>query len=184
MKVKRRLIVVMSVLSIIVCFAVLKLAGATEPDKGTKVAKAAQTQGEEINWQVISSGGDIEGTSPNFILSGTAGQTAVGGGNSTNYGLGHGFWQVSGGPSECDCIPGDANGDGQVNVGDAVYLIAYVFKGGPPPTPYPICSGDANCDCQCNVGDAVYIISYVFKSGPAPCDCLTWLSICGPPLRK
>jgi hypothetical protein len=84
----------------------------------------------------------------------------------------------------CDCIPGDANGDGSVNVGDAVYLIAYVFSGGPPPTPYPICSGDANCDCSVNVGDAVYIIAYVFTGGPPPCDCQTWLSICGPPLRK
>jgi len=28
---------------------------------------------------------------------------------------------------------GDANGDEQVNVGDAVFLINYVFKGGPPP---------------------------------------------------
>jgi len=28
---------------------------------------------------------------------------------------------------------GDANGDGKVNVGDAVYLINYVFKGGLPP---------------------------------------------------
>jgi hypothetical protein len=79
----------------------------------------------------------------------------------------------------CQCIPGDANNDCQVNVGDAVYLISYVFKGGPPPTPYGICSGDANCDCQVNVGDAVYIISYVFKGGPGPCDCETWISYCG-----
>jgi hypothetical protein len=94
---------------------------------------------------------------------------------------------------ECDCIPGDANGDGAVNVGDAVYVIAYVFKGGPPPTPYAICSGDANCDCSVNVGDAVYIIAYVFKGGPPPCECtgplppywnLGWLELCGPPLRK
>jgi hypothetical protein len=84
----------------------------------------------------------------------------------------------------CDCIPGDANGDGSVNVGDAVYIIAYVFKGGPPPVPYPICSGDANCDCTVNVGDAVYVISYVFKGGPPPCSCQTWLMLCGPPLRK
>jgi hypothetical protein len=28
---------------------------------------------------------------------------------------------------------GDANGDGTVNVADAVYLINYIFKGGPPP---------------------------------------------------
>ena len=77
-------------------------------------------------------------------------------------------FEIYGGASICDCIPGDANGDGSVNVGDAVYLIAYVFKGGPPPTPYPICSGDANCDCTVNVGDAVYVINYVFKSGPPP----------------
>ncbi len=84
----------------------------------------------------------------------------------------------------CTDLPGDANDDGNVNVGDAVYLINYVFKAGPPPTPYPICSGDANCDCDCNVGDAVYVITYVFKGGPSPCDCVTWLSNCGPPLRK
>jgi hypothetical protein len=85
---------------------------------------------------------------------------------------------------ECDCRPGDANGDGTVNIGDAVYMISYVFRGGPPPTPYPLCSGDANCDCQLNIGDAVYIISYVFKGGPPPCTCEEWLVICGPPLRK
>jgi hypothetical protein len=85
---------------------------------------------------------------------------------------------------ECDCIPGDANNDGEVNIGDAVYIIAYVFKGGPPPAPYLLCSGDANCDCELNIGDAVYIIAYVFKGGPPPCDCVTWLSLCGPPLRK
>jgi len=88
------------------------------------------------------------------------------------------------GETPCDCIPGDANNDGTVNVADAVYLIAFVFKGGAPPSPYRICSGDANCDCSCNVGDAVYVISYVFKGGAPPCDCQTWLSLCGPPLRK
>ncbi|MEE9442895.1 MAG: C10 family peptidase [candidate division Zixibacteria bacterium] len=66
---------------------------------------------------------------------------------------------------------GDANGDQSVNVGDAVYIISYVFKGGPEPLPVKI-AGDANCDGDCNVGDAVYIINYAFKSGPAPCtDC-------------
>jgi hypothetical protein len=85
---------------------------------------------------------------------------------------------------ECDCLPGDANNDGVWNIGDATYIINYVFKGGPPPIPYRICSGDANCDCVVNIADAVYMINYIFKGGPAPCDCLTWLSICGPPLRK
>jgi hypothetical protein len=28
---------------------------------------------------------------------------------------------------------GDANGDCTVNISDTVYLVAYLFKGGPPP---------------------------------------------------
>ena len=67
----------------------------------------------------------------------------------------------------CDYTSGDANGDGQANVGDAVYIINYVFKGGAAPNPE--CRGDANCDGDCNVGDAVYLINYVFKGGAAPC---------------
>lgn len=61
---------------------------------------------------------------------------------------------------------GDANGNGQVEVGDAVFLINYVFKYGPPPAPYE--SGDANCDGTVNVGDPVFIINYVFRGGPPP----------------
>jgi len=63
-------------------------------------------------------------------------------------------------------ICGDANDDGEVNVGDAVYLINFVFNGGPEPTPF--CSGDANGDGEVNIGDSVYLINYVFKGGPAP----------------
>jgi hypothetical protein len=84
----------------------------------------------------------------------------------------------------CDCRPGDANNDGSKNVGDAVYLIAYVFKGGAAPTPYPKCSGDANADCSANVGDAVYMIAYVFKGGAPPATCDPWVTNCGLPLRK
>ncbi len=62
---------------------------------------------------------------------------------------------------------GDANGDNQLNVGDAVFLINYIFKGGPAPN--PVEAGDANCDGQVNVGDAVYLIAYVFSGGSEPC---------------
>jgi hypothetical protein len=65
-------------------------------------------------------------------------------------------------------VCGDANGDGKVNVSDAVYIINYVFIGGDPPN--PIESGDANCDGSPNVSDAVYIINFVFIGGNAPCD--------------
>jgi hypothetical protein len=69
-----------------------------------------------------------------------------------------------------ETLCGDASGDGEINVGDAVFIIYYVFKGGPPPS--PVEAGDANCDGDCNVGDAVYLINHVFKGGAEPCaDC-------------
>jgi hypothetical protein len=65
-------------------------------------------------------------------------------------------------------ICGDANTDGDVNIGDAVFIIRWVFSGGP--WPYPYQAGDVNADGHPDVGDAVYIIAYVFKGGPDP-DC-------------
>jgi len=62
--------------------------------------------------------------------------------------------------------PGNANCMGGVDIGDAVYLINYIFKGGARP---PVLNwGDANHDCAINVGDAVYIVNYIFRSGSAP----------------
>jgi hypothetical protein len=63
-------------------------------------------------------------------------------------------------------VAGDANCDGQANVGDAVYLINYVFKGGAAPLPY--LAGDASGDGTTNVADAVYMINFIFKGGPPP----------------
>jgi subtilisin family serine protease len=61
---------------------------------------------------------------------------------------------------------GDANNDGTINVADAVFLINYIFKGGPAPDSEYL--GDANGDGTINVGDAVYLIQYIFGSGPPP----------------
>jgi len=66
-------------------------------------------------------------------------------------------------------LPGDANGNGYVNLGDAVYLVNYIFKGGP--APWPPESGDANCDGASNIGDAVTLVDYIFRNGPAPVRC-------------
>ena len=63
-------------------------------------------------------------------------------------------------------LRGDANGDGIINVGDIVYLVSYLYKGGPPPD--PIWVGDCNCDDIVNVGDVVFLVSYLYKGGPEP----------------
>jgi hypothetical protein len=138
--------------------------------------------GEEINWQVISSGG-TKGTSANYILNGTAGQTAAGPGSSTNYNLSSGFWQVFEGAVVCDCEPGNCDGLGALNMLDILYLIAYLYKSGPAPTPYTLCSGDPDESCTSNMLDILYLIAYLYKGGPMPSTCEDWLSTCGPPLR-
>lgn len=68
--------------------------------------------------------------------------------------------------SDVSYVCGDANGDGTVNVGDAVYLTAFVFNNGPPPE--PMGAGDANADGTVNVGDIVYLNTYIFNNGPEP----------------
>lgn len=66
----------------------------------------------------------------------------------------------------CDIVYGDANGDWSVNIGDAVFLINYVFGQGQPPASED--AADSNCDQSVDIGDAVYLINYVFRGGPAP----------------
>jgi hypothetical protein len=66
------------------------------------------------------------------------------------------------------CLLGDVNTDGQINSADVVYLINYLFIGGPPPT--PLVAGDVNCDGKINVVDVVYLINYLFIGGPPPCE--------------
>lgn len=64
-------------------------------------------------------------------------------------------------------VCGDANYDFTIDIGDAVYLISYIFNNGDSP-PHPDC-GDANCDGDTNLGDAVYLVNYIFNGGDAPC---------------
>jgi hypothetical protein len=60
-----------------------------------------------------------------------------------------------------DSLPaGDANGDGSANVSDAVYIINYIFTGGPEPVNFS--AADVINDCAINISDAVRIIGYVF----------------------
>jgi serine protease AprX len=65
-------------------------------------------------------------------------------------------------------LTGDVTADGKINVSDVVYLINYLFIGGP--TPDPLFLGDVNCDSQVNVSDVVYLIGYLFQAGPQPCS--------------
>jgi parallel beta-helix repeat protein len=63
-------------------------------------------------------------------------------------------------------VLGDANGDGTIDIGDVVYLINYLYKGGSAPDPLP--AGDTNSDGVVDLGDVVYLINYLYKGGPPP----------------
>ncbi|KPJ65928.1 hypothetical protein AMJ44_09240 [candidate division WOR-1 bacterium DG_54_3] len=64
-------------------------------------------------------------------------------------------------------ICGDVNEDGTINSADIVFLINYLFKGGPPPS-WPLNRADCNGDGVVNSADVVCMIDYLFKGGPDP----------------
>lgn len=64
-------------------------------------------------------------------------------------------------------ICGDADCNEIVNISDAVYLIEYIFGGGPAPDPLE--SGEVDCNALVNISDAVYLVQYIFGGGPEPC---------------
>lgn len=68
-------------------------------------------------------------------------------------------------PSCCD-VPGDADNDGIVSIGDAVFLIDRIFRGGPP----AVCCAEADADASGGqgIGDLTYIIAYIFSGQPPP----------------
>jgi hypothetical protein len=68
----------------------------------------------------------------------------------------------------CEHLCGDADGSGEVDIDDVVYLINYIFTSGPPPD--PIESGDADCSGGIDIDDVVWLIAYIFSGGNAPCD--------------
>lgn len=63
---------------------------------------------------------------------------------------------------------GDTNRDGVIDLADAIYILNYLFKGGPAPNPLEV--GDCNCDQVVDLGDAIYLLNYLFKGGPPPCS--------------
>ncbi len=119
----------------------------------------------ETEWTRTYGGGGSEyGRSVKVMGQGTysiAGYTnSFGAGNNDFYLL-----KVGTAPSY---IAGDADGSGTVDIDDVVFLIAYIFSGGPEPVPYA--AGDADCSGAVDIDDVVYLIAYIFSGGPEPGD--------------
>jgi hypothetical protein len=63
-------------------------------------------------------------------------------------------------------VPGDQDGDGQINAVDLALLIDYVFFGGSAPT--PVETGDLNQDCLSDAADLAILIDVVYFGAPPP----------------
>ena len=65
-----------------------------------------------------------------------------------------------------DYICGDINNNRILNLLDITYLIAYLYRDGPPPIPPE--SADVNSSGSTNILDITYLIAYLYKGGPEP----------------
>lgn len=64
-------------------------------------------------------------------------------------------------------IRGDANGDGECDLADAIFLLAYIFAGGAPPHPC-IDAGDVNDSGEVDVADPIALLAFLFAGGAPP----------------
>jgi len=62
-----------------------------------------------------------------------------------------------------DFLPGNADGEGTVDIDDVVFLIQYIFGGGAAPD--PVRAGDANASGDVDIDDAVHLLNYIFVGG-------------------
>jgi hypothetical protein len=69
-------------------------------------------------------------------------------------------------------LPGDVNYDSNIDLGDAIYLLNYLYKGMDPPAFFEL--GDVNGDCTTDIADAVFLVNYLFREGAQPDDCCTF----------
>lgn len=86
---------------------------------------------------------------------------------------------VAANTGSCCLLRGDINHDGVgPDIADLVYMVNYMFNGGPlPPCEDPVGSSyfpecDVNADGAApDIADLVYLVNYMFNGGPAPVPC-------------
>ena len=71
-------------------------------------------------------------------------------------------------------VCGDINDDGgDPDISDLVYLVDYMFQGGPPPPLMWAADVDGSGGAFPDIADLVYLVDFMFLGGPAP-NCITY----------
>ena len=86
-----------------------------------------------------------------------------------------GRYAVGDGPIHADFnyVPGDLDGDFGVDIADLVYMVDFMFTGGPPAR-YPEWRANVTGDFSLDISDLVHLVDYEFTGGPPPCMGPTW----------
>jgi hypothetical protein len=63
-------------------------------------------------------------------------------------------------------LRGRINGDGDLDISDAIALLGFLFLGGDAPD--PIEAGDANDDNAVDIADPIFLLTFLFGSGSTP----------------
>ena len=63
---------------------------------------------------------------------------------------------------------GDSNADGGVNITDGIYVLNFLFLGGPKPP----CNeaADSDDDGIVSITDGIYLLNFLFLGGPSPVE--------------
>jgi hypothetical protein len=122
---------------------------------------AGSRQGYKMVTDVLDGfGGESESDNYRIPVNSGGQPSAIGLSESDNYVVEAGYIYAS------FVMHGDANSDGLIAAGDIVYLLNYLYRGGPAPCPLE--AGDANCSGAVEAGDIVYLLNYLYRGGDPP----------------
>ncbi len=82
-------------------------------------------------------------------------------------------WSRSFAAFTTEFICGDINGDGGelIDISDLVYLVEYMFNGGPEPPNLSAADVNGSHAMPIDISDLVYLVDYMFTGGPEPPLC-------------
>jgi hypothetical protein len=131
----------------------------------TTVPQRAPVIGSQPGYQMVTDvldgfGGGSESDNYKIPVNSGGQASVVGISVGVAYGIDAGFVYAS------HVKHGDASANGLVDMGDAIFLLNYLFRGGTDPCPME--AGDTNCNGLVDLGDAIFLLNYLFKGGPAP----------------
>ncbi|MCB2231681.1 hypothetical protein KQH82_13260 [bacterium] len=77
-------------------------------------------------------------------------------------------WDISG-----VGVAGNINGDiaGETDLADLMYLVNYLFLGGPAPMHMAVANVDGDQVCEVDLSDLLYLVNWLFLGGPTPTGC-------------